>query len=156
LVGAVTLEIDVVELSPQRVLGFVGDGVESELSRRFASTRLETVVERSHEVRAGELSLRGMEQLLQELRLPRVPDLRTRAADVGDGKEIKRSKATLGLHPLCELRDDRRVMDVLLLRGKRHRKVLLDQPPDQLDVFRREAVIAAKAPGISRAEFRMV
>ena len=48
--------------------------------------------------------------------------------------------------------DDGLVTDVLLLRGHRHGQVLLDQPSDKVRVVTRQAVLAAEAAGVARAE----
>ena len=52
--------------------------------------------------------------------------------------------------------DDVGIGDVLLLRGRRHRQVLRDQPGDELGVLRRQAVRAAEAPRVARAQRRVV
>ena len=116
----------------------------------------QAVLQRARRVLAGEHAPRRVEQVLEQLRLPRVPDLRARAADVGDGQQVERDQAPLGADLARECRDDRGIGDVLLLRGRRHRQVLLDQPGDELGVLGGQPVLAAEAARVACAERRMV
>ena len=52
--------------------------------------------------------------------------------------------------------DDIGIRDVLLLRGRRHREVLRDEPGDELGVLARHAVRAAEPARVALAQRRMV
>ena len=84
---------------------------------------------------AGQPRARRVEQVLEQLRLPRVPHLGARAADVGDGEQVERDEAAVGPHRRRKCRDHVRVGDVLLLRDGRHAEMALDQPRDELGVL---------------------
>src|SRR5262252_3702825 len=95
LVGGVALEIHVVELSPQRLLRLLRHGVKAQLPGGFSPSRFEAVVELRRARSRAQLRLGRMEQLLEQLRLPGVPDLRTRSADIGDGEKVQRGEPAL-------------------------------------------------------------
>ena len=67
-----------------------------------------------------EHAARGAEQILEQLRLPAVPDLRAGAADVGDGEQVERDQAPLVADHVGEGAHHVRVVHVLLLRHRRH------------------------------------
>jgi hypothetical protein len=89
LVRGVPLEVDVVELGPQCALRSVGNRVEPQQALRFALPREEAVGERHFDADTREPRAGQMKQVFEELRLPRVPDPRARAANVSDRQEIE-------------------------------------------------------------------
>ena len=76
-------------------MGIGGHRVEAQLRKRFFLPRLETAFE-AHRI-ARQTVLRGIEEVLQELPLPRIPHLGARTADIGHGEEIERGEAPLGI-----------------------------------------------------------
>ena len=95
LVGGVALEVGRVEVPPQLVLGALGDGIEPQQAARVGLPGGETVLQRARCVHAGQHAARGVEQVLEQLRLPGVPHLGARAANVGDREEVERDEAPL-------------------------------------------------------------
>ena len=100
LVGGVALEVDAVELAPEARLGALGHRVEAQQPLRLAAAAPAGCRRASRAARrAGEPRPRRVEQVLEQLRLPRVPHLRARAADVGDGEQVERGQPALGRRP---------------------------------------------------------
>ena len=156
LLGAVAHEIGRVEMPPQRALGVLGDRVEAQQAARLVLPLLQRILQRARGALAGEHAPRRVEQVLEELRLPCVPHARARAADVGDGQDVERGQPALAADLRRERGDDVGIGDVLLLRGRRHREVLADEPADELGVLARQAVRAAEPPRLALAERRVV
>ena len=97
-----------------------------------------------------------MVQVVQQFSLPRVPDLRTGAADVGDGEQIQRRQTPLGLHDLHETAYHLGIENVLLLGDGGHGEMVLHQKLHQLRVLRCKAMRAAETPRFAPAERGMV
>jgi hypothetical protein len=65
---------------------------------------------------AAERAQRQAIEVLEELALPGVPDLRAGAADVGDGEQVERGQPSLAADEGGEVGDDVRIGEVFLLR----------------------------------------
>lgn len=74
---------------------------------------------------------RGEVQVGEQAVLPRIPQLRAGAGDVGAGQQVKIVEALAVLDERGEGVDHVRIGDVLLLRRHRHAQVLLHQPRHQ-------------------------
>src|SRR4051794_12881271 len=87
LACVVAQEIVRVELGPELSLNALGQRVEPQLLQCELLTALETAAGWIRVAR--QITARGPEQVLEQLRLPRIPDFRARAADIGYGQQIK-------------------------------------------------------------------
>ncbi len=154
LVRVVPQEIRRIELRPELLLRVRRQRVEPQLRERLLLSRLHARLEIDRV--AGQEAACEVEQIFEELGLPRVPDLRARAANVRDGQQVQRVQPPLVADPLGERLDDVGVADVLLLRRCGHDEMVRHEPRDELGVFAGEAVRACEAQRIDRAELGMV
>ena len=69
-------------------------------------------------------------QVFQQLTLPVVPDFWTGSSNVSDSQQVQGGKPLFSFNRVCELVNDVRVADVLLLSNRRHGQVVLDQKDD--------------------------
>ncbi len=138
------------------VFGAFRNRVQAQLARGLGAPRFEAVGRALARAASVQHALRGVVQVLEQLRLPGIPDPRAGAADVGHRQQVQRRQAPVGSDPGGERRDDGRIGDVLLLRGRRHHQVLLDQPGDELGVLARKLVRAAESPRVGAAQRRMI
>ena len=83
-VGSMALEIYRVEALPQLLFGALGDGVQAQLALCLEAPGVETVLQLALAQLAGQARLGGVKQILEQLRLPGVPDFGAGAADIGD------------------------------------------------------------------------
>ena len=97
-----------------------------------------------------------MEEIFEKLRLPGVPDLRARAADVGDRQQIQRVEVSLVAHAIGERLHHVGIADVLLLRRRGHDEVVRHEPGNELGIFAGKSMRARKAQRVDRAELRMI
>src|SRR5260221_3929746 len=147
-------EIGDVEIAPQGILHGVGQLVEQQQTLDLALLALNILI--GLQLSALQHVRRRLEEVLEELALPGIPDFRAGAADVGDREQVQRDEAPLGADDVGEAPDNVGVEQVLLLRDRRHGEMVLDQEYDQVRIVVRQAVLAAKAPGIDLAQLRMV
>jgi hypothetical protein len=105
---------------------------------------------------SAEQSAGGMEQVFEQLALPCIPNPGAGAANVGNGEQIQRDQAAVLADPLCKGPDDIRIGEILLLCGRRHDEMMLDQPRDKIGVIPRQTMRSAKPAGIDLAELRMI
>ena len=157
LLGRVAQEIGVRQLRPDAVDGAGGHALAGEqAARRLLRLALELVlVDRALEA-APQRALDPLVELVEQRRLPGVPQLRVGAAHVGDRQHVEVVEVGLVADALREAVDHLRVGDVLLLRRDRQLQVVLDQPGDQARIVARQALLEAEGLGIDRAELRMV
>ncbi len=150
ILGRVAQEINHVQLRPERLVRLFRERVQAHDAQGLLLAILELGVGRN-DLAAEQPRGRAIE-VLEEFAFPRVPDLGTRAANIGHSKQIQRNQAPAVCDQLGKSFDHRRIGDVLLLRHLRHGQVLLDQKHDQLRVLVVERMIAAEAAGVARAE----
>ena len=132
VVRRVAKEVDDVELAPKRVAFGLGE-FSFESCAHFAAA-FEHGGLRRHP-RSLEARERGAVKRLEKLRLPGVPHLGTRRADIGDREEIEGVEPLLRLHDLREGVDHLRVGNVALLRRQAHREVFAHEKAHEVDVF---------------------
>ena len=105
---------------------------------------------------AGERPFGRLEQVLQQLALPGIPDLRAGAADVGHGQQIQGRQVALVADALGKGADDIRVAQVFLLRDAAHREVFMHQEFDQPGVILSDAMLAAETAHLDGTQLGMV
>ena len=154
LARVVAREVAELEGAPERHLDRAGQHRQVEEQARLELGRLDLGVEVGP--RAAEGAQGQAVEVFEELALPRVPDLRAGAADVGDGEQVERGQAPLAADGGREIGDHVGVGEVFLLGDARHRQVLGDQVLDQRRVLAGDAVVAAEAPRLAHAELRVV
>src|SRR5260221_11961123 len=141
-------------MAHQRILDGVGQPVEPQQALGFVLFALNVLV--CLDLPTLQKMLRRAEKVLQELAFPGVPHLGARAADVRDSEEIERDQPPFGANDAGEAPHDLRIGQVLLLRYRRHREMVLDEELDELHVFGRKAVLAAETPGLEPAPLRVI
>ena len=154
LVHGVTQEIGDVELRPQFFGGFLRDSIQPQLGFHRILALLQAAFERAHV--AAQPAARYPEEILEQLRLPSVPDLGAGAAYVGDRQQVQAHEMALVPHAGRERSDDVRIGQILLLRGGGHHEVVLHQPGHEFRVGSRQAVLATEPARIYLAQRRMV
>ena len=147
-------EIAHVQRVPQWLVGLKRHGIQGHQHQRLALAGLHLGVGVG---RAAAQGAQGVAvQVFQQLALPGVPDLGAGAADVGHGQQVQGGQVALGAHAFGKRGNHVRVAQVRLLRNAAHRQVLVHQKLDEPGVFSIDAVLAAKAPCVHRAQHRMV
>src|SRR5205085_6575944 len=73
-----------------------------------------------------------------------------------DRQKIERDQPSLGSNPPRKRGDDIGIRNVLLLRRRRHGKVVLDEPRDELRVVLRKRMLQTKSQRVARAEMGMI
>ena len=154
LARVVAREVAELERAPERHLDRARQHRQVEQQARLELGRLDLGVE--VRARAAERAQRQPVQVLEQLALPRVPDLRAGAAHVGDGQQVERGEAPLAADGGGEIGDHVGVGEVFLLGDARHRQVLGDEELDQRRVGALDAVVAAEARDLARAELGVV
>ena len=132
VVRRVAKEVDDVELAPKGfALGFGEFALEfrAHLAATFEDGGL------GRHPSPFEARERGAVERFEKLRLPGVPHLGARRADVRDREEVEGVEALLRLHDLREGIDHLRVGDVALLRREAHREVFAHEKAHEVDVF---------------------
>ena len=155
--GGVAQEVRVGERGPDALAVRRGDARGREL---LARERLRlgdelVAVERRLEP-APQRLLDAFVQLVEQRRLPAVPELRVGPAHVGDGQHVEVIEPRLVADRAREGIHDLRVGDVLLLRGDRQLQVMAHQPGDQPRVVARQALLEAERLRVHGAEVGMV
>jgi len=101
-------------------------------------------------------ALGALVELLEQPRLPGVPQLRVGAAHVRHGQYVQIIEVHLIAHAAREIMNDVRIADVFLLRGDGQNQVVLDQPCDQARLVAAEPLFQAERLGVDRPQFRVV
>ncbi len=141
-----------------RALDFGGvRALAHELLERIVPARGDTrlSVRRPFEAGAQRIARRHVE-IGEQLILPRVPELRIGAGDVGDRQEIKMIEPldVLDLHR--EAMHDVGIGDVLALRGNAHDQVPAHEPRDEVDIGIGEPELGAERARLFLAEHRVI
>ena len=97
------------------------------------------------------LTIEGLEQLP----LPRIPDLGTGSADIGDGEEIQGRQVAFVADDGDKTRKDIRVGNVLFLGDTRHDQMLAHEPDDHLRFGFAKRMLFAKNLCVDRTQFGM-
>jgi hypothetical protein len=154
LLRVVAQEIDRVEFLPE---GLLGAQAQAEVAQQAARLLLPFAdAERLLGRGAAQQAQGGVEEILQQLALPAVPDLGAGAADVGDGEQVERRQPAFVADEAGESAHHFRIGQILLLGDVGHRQVMLDQPDNQGSVFLRNAVFATEATRVRHAQLRVV
>ena len=95
-------------------------------------------------------------QVFEQLAFPGVPDLRAGAADVGHGPQVQRRQPPYIAHLVGKSPDHVGVRQILFLRHRAHRQVVLDQKLGQRAVFLGNPMVATEAPHLERAQLGVV
>ncbi len=107
-------------------------------------------------VPAAERGLDAFVQLVEQRRLPGIPELRVGASHVGHGEHVQVVEPDLVADVAGEGVDHLRVGDVLLLCGHREFQVIEYQPGDQAGVVAGEPLLEAEGLRVHGAELRVV
>jgi hypothetical protein len=152
--GVVAREVAQLQRFPQGLFGAGGQKQQVQCMARFELARFD------FGVHVGpcttERAQRQAVQVFEQFALPRVPDLRAGAANVGHRQQVQRREITFVADLLGERLDHVGLGQVFFLRDARHGQVLLDQELDQLRVFAIDTMVAAKTPRFLGPEFGMV
>ena len=95
-------------------------------------------------------------EVVEQRGLPRVPELRVRAADVRDREQVQVVEVRLVADRAREFLDHLGVGDVLLLRRDREDQVVAHEPGDEPRVVARQPLLEAERLGIDGAELGVV
>ena len=147
-------EVADVELLPERRVVGGRDGPEIEQPDRLAAPGIEPLA--GGRPFARERAPGQAEEILEQLRLPGIPDLRAGSPDIGHCQQVQQDQAFLGPDQSGEAGDDLGVGEILLLGEHGHRQVLLDEEHDGVGVAAAQAVVPAEAGRIDLAELRVV
>lgn len=97
-----------------------------------------------------------MEQAFQQAGAPGVPQLGIGAAYVGNGQEVERAEAFVGLDAFAEGIEYAGVLDVFFLGDGRHKEVVFNQPGEQVAFFFGQEVVGGKLARVCDALYGMV
>ena len=154
LVGVVASEVADVERLPQGVFQALGYRMQMQKAARrlFAAGDLGSLIR----LGAAQCAQRQAIQILEQLALPCVPDLRAGASNVGDGEQVQGSQPALGANERRERFDHLRLRQVLFLGHPRQLQMRHDEELDQRRIVVLDRMASAESTHLDGAELGVV